>query len=517
MLGQQRNPHPAPLGRLARMLGRGAICAVALLISLMIAAPGLPFGGGDNRVDEQLTARLHAVGLTGRIESTLTQRLGRPINRPLANIGRLLWFDTITGLKGDNTCAGCHSPTNGFGDSQPIAIGIDNNGIVGPDRAGPRNMRRAPMVLNTAFFPALMWNGRFSSSSDDPFDNSAGFIFPPPEGSSLSGEPHLLDAQAFIPPTERTEVAGFDFAGDNNAIRAEVIRRLNSVPAYRRLFGQVFFTAVGAGATISYEMFARAIAEFEFRLTYADAPIDRYARGHVSALTPSEKRGALLFFGRAGCVGCHSVSGSSNEMFTDFKEHAIGVPQLVPQLSNNQFDGPDANEDYGREGFTGDEEDRYKFRTPSLRNVAVEAAYMHDGAFTTLLAAVRHHLNAGASLLAYDPAAQGLPQDLTGPIGPREPLLDALDPRVANPINLTSAELGDLVRFVRDALLDPRAGVANLRHFVPPTLPSGNAPLTFEFAHTGRNTTAGLSPQRGRECRHGMFETCPPLVGRVRR
>src|SRR5438132_838850 len=109
-------------------------------------------------------------------------------------------------------------------------------------------LRRAPMVLDTAFFPALMWNGRFASSSDDPFDNSAGFIFPPPEGSSLSGEQHLLVAQAFIPPTERTEVAGFDFPGDNNALRAEVIHRLNSVPAYRRLFGRVF-PAVGAGAT----------------------------------------------------------------------------------------------------------------------------------------------------------------------------------------------------------------------------------------------------------------------------
>lgn len=483
MLDQQRKPHPAPLGRLAGMLGRAAICAVAVLIGLMIAAPGLLFGGGNNRDDEQLSARLHALGFTGRIESTLPQRLRRPINRPLANIGRLLWFDTITGLKGDNTCAGCHSPTNGFGDSQPIAIGIDNNGIVGPDRAGPRNMRRAPMVINTAFFPALMWNGRFSSASDDPFDNSAGFVFPPPEGDSLSDEPHLLVAQAFIPPTERTEVAGFDFPGDNEDIRAEVMRRLNSVPAYRRLFGRVF-PVVEAGAAITYEMFASAIAEFEFSLTFANAPIDQYARGDLSALTPSEKRGALLFFGPAGCVSCHSVSGSSHEMFTDFEEHAIGVPQLVPRLTNNQFDGPDTNQDFGREDFTGDRQDRYKFRTPSLRNVAVEAAYMHDGAFTTLVAAIRHHLNARASLQAYDPATQGLPQDLTRPIGPRDPLLAALDPRVANPVILTPREIDDLVRFVRDALLDRRATPANLRHFAPATLPSGNAPLSFEFAHT---------------------------------
>src|SRR5919197_5236898 len=145
---------------------------------------------------------------------------------------------------------------------------------------------------------------------------------------SLSFEPHLLVAQAFIPPTERTEVAGFAFPGDNDAIRAEVIRRLNAVPAERRLFAKVF-PDVRRGGPITFEMFARAIAEFEFTLTFADAPIDRYARGDLEALDAAEKRGALLFFGKAGCVSCHSVSGASNEMFTDFGEHAIAVPQLV--------------------------------------------------------------------------------------------------------------------------------------------------------------------------------------------
>jgi cytochrome c peroxidase len=228
-------------------------------------------------------------------------------------------------------------------------------------------------------------------------------------------------------------------------------------------------------------MFARAIAEFEFTLTFARAPIDRYARGDINALDPAEKRGALLFFGKAGCVGCHSVSGKSNEMFSDFKEHAIAVPQLVPRVTNNEFDGPDAHEDFGREDFTGDARDRYAFRTPSLRNIAVEAAYMHDGAFTDLATAIRHHLDARASLLSYDSTRQGLPSDLTGATGPRAPLLAALDPLLATPILLSDSEFEDLVAYVRDALLDPRARPANLRKFVPPRLPSGNAPLRFDF------------------------------------
>ncbi|MEP6812578.1 MAG: cytochrome c peroxidase [Actinomycetota bacterium] len=493
MLGQRARDRPAPLRHLSSLLGRAAACAAALLVCVMIAGPGVLFGRGSDGPDVRLAARLHELGFTGRVESTLRQRLSRPIDEPLANIGRLLWFDTVTGLNGDNTCAGCHSPTNGFGDSQPIAIGIDNNGLVGPDRSGPRNMRRAPMVLNTAFFPSLMWNGRFSSSSGDPFDNSAGFVFPPPEGESLSAEPHLLVAQAFIPPTERTEVAGFAFPGDNDAIRAEVLRRLNAVPGYRRLFARVF-PAVRAGTPISVEMFARAIAEFEFTLTFADSPIDRYARGDLTALDTVEKRGALLFFGKAGCVGCHSVSGKSNEMFSDFKEHAIGVPQLVPQVTNNQFDGSAANEDFGRQDFTGDPRDRYAFRTPSLRNVAIEAAYMHDGSFTSLAAAISHHLNARASLLGYDPTAQGLPPDLTGPTGPRAPLLAALDPLLANQIALTDSEFDNLVAFVRNALLDPRATAANLRRLVPARLPSGESPLTFEFGQTRR--TPSRRPRR---------------------
>src|SRR5206468_6943401 len=114
-------------------------------------------------IDQALVERLQQLGFTGNIEATLEQRLGRSVDPARANLGRLLWFDTITGLNNDNTCAGCHSPTRGFGDTQSIAIGIDNNGIVGPDRHGPRNQRRTPMAINTAFYPNLMWNSCFAS------------------------------------------------------------------------------------------------------------------------------------------------------------------------------------------------------------------------------------------------------------------------------------------------------------------------------------------------------------------
>jgi cytochrome c peroxidase len=430
----------------------------------------------SREVDAVLLAQLAGHGFTGRIASTLETRLGRRIDRQLADLGRVLWFDPIQGLNDDNSCAGCHSPTTGFGDTQPIAIGVDNNGIVGAGRTGPRNQRRSPMAINTAFYPTLMWNSRFRAPSGDPFDNSQGFVFPAPEGTTLSYLPHLLTAQAFIPPTERVEQAGFHFPGGNDDIRAEVLRRLNDAQDYRQRFARVF-QHVKAGAPITFDDVGRAIAEFEFTLVFADAPIDRYARGIRTALTPSQKQGAVLFFGQAGCVGCHAVSGSSNEMFSDFRQHVAGIPQIVPSFGNVVFDGPGANEDFGLEQVTGDPADRYAFRTSPLRNVALQPAFMHNGAFVQLEDAIRYHLDAVGRAGGYTTAS--LPADLQGPAGPLQPVLERLAPQLRNPVQLTEEEFAWLVDFVRDGLLDPAARPQHLRRLIPEKLPSGRAGLIF--------------------------------------
>jgi len=429
-----------------------------------------------NEVDLALRGYLASFGFTGRVASTLETRLGRRIDHQLADIGRRLWFDPIQGLNDDNTCAGCHSPTNGFGDTQPIAIGVDNNGIVGPGRDGPRNQRRSPMAINTAFYPTLMWNSRFRARSGDPFDNSQGFVFPAPEGTTLSYLPHLLTAQAFIPPTERVEAAGFHFPGDNDDLRAEVVRRLNHSDTYRERFARVF-SHVKAGHAITFDDFALAIAEFEFTLVFADAPIDRYARGVDNALSPSQKQGATLFFGRAGCVGCHAVSGRSNEMFSDFEEHVAGVPQVTASFSNMVFDGPGADEDFGLEQASGDPADRYAFRTSPLRNVALQPAFMHNGAFVRLEDAIRYHLDALGGAVTYGTVL--LPPDLRGPLGPSAPVLERLDLLLRTPTRLSKDEFHALVDFVGNGLLDPAARPQRLRRLIPQKLPSGLPNLIF--------------------------------------
>lgn len=477
--------------------------------SPLAAAPA-----GADPVSERLAAVLAEAGFTGTIESQVEARLGRPIDPVLADLGRLLWFDKLLSLHRDNSCAGCHSPTNGFGDSQGIAIGIQNNNVVGPQRTGPRNQRRSPSVINTALYPALMWNGRFHAPSGDPFDNSLGFTFPAPEGTTAfpAGDPvirHLLQAQAHIPPTELVEVAGFtgtagtigprfdqfdDGLGElvpppdesgfrNEPIRQRALELLNASYAYRQLFA-ASFPEVAAGAPIDFSMFGRAIAEFEFTLVFANAPIDRFARGDYRAMTAVQKRGALLFFGKAGCVNCHAVAGYTNEMFSDFQNYVGGVPQIAPFFGalqgNVLFDGPGEDEDFGLEQVTFDSADRYRFRTAPLRNLAVAPAFFHNGAFTKLEDAIRHHLNAYESARYYDARTAGVARNLRFRLGPVEPVLERLDPLLQTPVALDPREFNELADFVRDGLLDPRATPAQLCGLVPAEVPSGLPVAKFQ-------------------------------------
>ncbi len=492
-----------------------AILAV-VLIGLSAAAGASPTNGKQGKLDSRLRLALQRAGFTGRVEQSLEQRLGRPINRNLADLGRLVFFDKLVGLHEDNACAGCHAPANGFGDSQSIAVGVDNNGVVGPSRDGPFNQRRAPMIVNSGFLPKLMLNGRFVALSGDPFDNSAGFQFPQPEGTTRfpANDPEirtLLVAQAHIPSTELVEMAGFtgtagsiaphfdafvdghgtplpapDASGfRNEPIRSRVLERFNDTAGYRDRFGAIFNGGVPLPrGGISFTMIGRALAEFELSLSFANAPIDRFARGERAAMTSQEKRGALLFFGSARCVSCHAVAGESNEMFSDFQNHVLGIPQIAPRfgvgLGDVVFDGPGQDEDFGAEQVSGNPADRYAFRTSPLRNVAAQAAFFHNGSFMRLEDAIQHHLNVVASARSYNAVRAGVDADLTLREGPIEPVLRRLDSRVARPAPLSRPDFEALVAFVRNGLLDPRARPENLCRAVPADVPSGIPVADFE-------------------------------------
>ena len=495
--------------------GRFAIYAVVLLVSALPLTSNADDDRDDEQdrrrhgIDQKLEQLLRKAGFTGRIEETIERRLGRPLNPDLADLGRLLFFDPILALRRDNSCAGCHAPQFGFADSQSIAIGIMNNNVVGHGRRGPRNQRRSPMLLNSAFFPALMWNARFVAPTDDPFDNTQGFVFPLPEGATRfppgdAAFAHLLAAQGHLPQTELVEMTGFagtagaadinpglypfddgvgirvpgpDRSGfRNEPIRDRVLLDLNANENYVRLFRDVF-PEVRRGAPIDFAMVGAAIAEFEFFLTFANAPIDEFARGDRGAMTPPEKRGAVLFFGKANCVACHQVAGSSNEMFSDFKNHRLGVPQIAPAFGpgagNVRFDGPNQDEDFGGEQITGNPADRYTFRTSPLRNILLQPTFFHNGCFTRIEDAVRHHVDVVASARAYDPVTAGVASDLHLSSAPVGNILTDLDPLISKRLKLDHDEVEDLVQFVATGLLDPRATPERLLELVPEELPSG--------------------------------------------
>ena len=435
-------------------------------------------------LDEALQLRLDAMGLDGRLEEHFQTRLGRPVDDRLAEVGRLLFFDRVLSLTQDNSCAGCHGPNVAFNDALSISVGIENNLVVGEGREGPHNLRRAPTVLNAALYPRLMWDNRFRSESLDPFDNSRGFVLPEPEGTSLSYLGHLLSAQSFTPVADRAEMAGFDFPGTSEEIRGEVARRVDDIPGYRSRFAEIY-PVVDDGAPITYDHIAEALAEFQFTLVRADAPLDAYARGDTSALTPSQKRGGILFLGTQGlCFECHVTLGYASQLFSDFDAHNIAVPQIRPVESNMEFDGPADNEDFGLERITGDPDDRYKFRTSPLRNVAYQPSFMHNGAYLCLEDAVRHHTDVYASLESYNNTI--LPPSLWGPMGPEQPMLDRIHILSGDPPDLTDQDIDDLVAFMH-ALSDPDAHPDRLASLIPATVPSGLPLQDFRFSRAGQS------------------------------
>lgn len=560
MVGETQHEPSVAAGMIGTLAGEKIVKAQLRSLSILVVSVltitglSLPLAHAEppDNPDHRLATALRQLGFTGTVQTTLEGRLGRPLDPALATLGQLLWFDSITSLGNDNSCSGCHSPAFGFGDSQSIAIGVENNGIVGPERAGPRNQRRAPQMVNTGFYPGLMWNARFSATSHDPFDLSEGARVPfflggttvwRPGSACIYGtcfDPQetkaLLGVQANFPPTELIEVAGFAvvdpanvdprlyypahlvssglysdtvpeaIAGPNGSppdsidrgysIRQKVLDRLNATPNYVARFAAIYPEA--AGGNITSAQVGAAIAEFEFSNTFADAPIDRFARGERTALTPQQKRGALLFFDQVGCVACHTVAGESNEMFSDFQTHVAGVPQVAPKgfglrpggnpqnpddlPGNFEFSGPNHDEDFGREELTGDPVDRYAFRTAPLRNLALQPAFFHNGAFTRLRDALRYHLGTMDLASAYDPAAAGLDSDLTVRQGPIEPVLKRLDPRIIALGNqaLTHQQFEDLLEFLQGGLLDRRALPENLCKLIPASVPSGRKVLTFQ-------------------------------------
>lgn len=297
-----------------------------------------------------------------------------PQSKDKIALGQQLVFD-IRLSKGDSiSCAHCHVPAAGGGGPTPRAFG--HGGELG---------RWAPSWINSAYYTSLFWDGRASSLEE--------------QTGALPGKMGPITA----PPEMGAEIE-------------DVVVKLNSVPEYKRQFNKVF------GKDVTPENIAKAIASFERTLIAYDSPFQKYVNGDKKAISPAAKRGFELFKGKAACITCHTPPNLSDNMF-----HNIGVPQAGP-----------LKEDLGRYEVTKDNNDKGKFKTPTLYNSASLSFHMHDGAFRSIEEVVEHYNKGG---------------------NPNDPNQDSL----IFPLNLTSAEKGDLIAFLR-SLTDKRLdGIKSLK------------------------------------------------------
>ncbi|MBP8949313.1 MAG: c-type cytochrome [Candidatus Promineofilum sp.] len=379
-------------------------------------------------------------------ESGVTQLDFGPTPDPaLVALGEALFFDKLLSGNRDIACATCHPPAPAAAGGLPLSLAADS------ERA-PRNIADL-FNRGSPEWTTLFWDGRVSLSADG-LDTPAGDALPPLLETALQ-------AQAMFPVIAREEMRGF--AGDHTAdgqlnelatagdtefsvIWARLRQRLLAAPGYVELF-RAAYPAVPT-EQLRFEHAAVALAAYEAAaFTFRDSPWDRYLAGDRAALPEQARRGALLFYGEAGCAQCHS-----GNLLTDQQFHNIGVPQIGPSKRS------DERLDLGRFLETGQATDRYAFRTPPLRNVTLTAPYMHNGAYADLRAAVRHHLNPVGSLLIYDPTTLPATYQATSHAGSEvtTDILETLDARLATPPMLTDEQLADLMAFLA-ALTSPAA------------------------------------------------------------
>jgi len=494
----------------------------AAALAILTASCGGDGGGTvvPPTLDEQLAELIDDNGLEGspELREPLLTAAQRDIREKRRELGRNLFFDhALSGVE-QTACSTCHHPARQFTDARNIARGVycdlvpdvsitcddappegEDGNVVGPDRSSPLNSRNSPTLINSALYPRQMWNGRFAfieCVNDDvnDCDASKGFRFPAPE-SDLLYVRSLPAAQALIPVTELVEMTG-DFphfdgipeepAHVNEEIRGSIARVLDDNDTYRSLFEEAYPENrpdlalsehdpwIPFAGYIPYLAVADALGHFMETLVMTDAPWDRYVRGDTDAISVAAKRGALAFYEGDRCSSCHA-----GDMFSDFDNHNIGVPQVGPGTGRKALGDPAyeglTNWDFGLEEITFARGDRFKFRTPPLRGVAVTSPYMHNGAYTTLADAIRHHFDPAMSYDEYD-LTQIEPDMQAFGLNPAEPVFDDRNPVVLGTeagqqrISLTSAELADVIEFLK-ALTDPR--MMDSEDLAPETVPSG--------------------------------------------
>ncbi|WP_420428097.1 cytochrome-c peroxidase [Algiphilus sp.] len=380
---------------------------------------------GAPGIDAELRALIAAHDLQG------DPSLGRVIpgiEDPVAQLGMALFFTKGLGGDMDSACVTCHHPTLGGGDdlALPIGVGALDVDLLGPGRRHPSNAptvpRNAPTTFNIVLWDQYLFHdGRVESLGKEAGQGGRASAIRTPDSAFDMADAQagvdLSAAQARFPVTSVEEMRGehFEAGNGNGAVRAHLAQRLGNYGAasdelpgngWLQRFQTAFNSSADAESLVRYDNVAEALAAYQRSQLFVDTPWKAYVQGDASALSPAQKRGALVFFngveaGGANCASCHS-----GDFFTDEDFHNLAMPQIGP----GKGDGPTGDNDFGRFRESGEEAMRFAFRTPSLLNVEVTGPYGHAGAYATLREAVVHHLDPEAAIAAFDWDLANVPQ-----------------------------------------------------------------------------------------------------------
>ena len=388
-----------------------------------------------------------------------------PREDPKVELGMALFFDKIVGGNEDIACSTCHHPAFGTSDGLPTSIGVGGAGL-GPSRGladeGLVIPRNAPDLFNrgASEWSTMFWDARVSVSH--------GYFETPAGDNTPLALDNVLAAQALFPPTSRHEMRGEEGENEVGDVKDDNIQgvwdalmtRILANDTYVEMFAQVYPNV--KKEDLGFEHAANAIAAYEIAaFTRLDTPFDRFLAGDNNAMTAAQLRGAELFYGKAGCSSCHSGA-----LMTDQKSHCIGAPQLGPGKDEED------KSDIGRALVSKNDDDKFAFRTPPLRNVELTAPYMHSGAYGTLRDAIVHHVRPEEGLKGYDGFnLAGLHKGLEHTeIVYLDEIVTFLSGDLAPCNSLDDQAIDDLVAFMK-ALTDESA--RDMGQWIPTDVPSG--------------------------------------------
>jgi cytochrome c peroxidase len=306
-----------------------------------------------------------------------------PGSVPLVELGRRLFFDPAVSRSGRSACASCHDPAFGYSDPAPRSA----------DDFGP-TLRHSQTLLDAARNPSAHWDGEFESLDElitarlgVPSGRARGYGTATPRVALPPVADHELDdvLARFVRAVQDGELR----VSHGALPRTFDVTRLERVD--RRVeeggrYDEAFVAAFGSHQ-VTIARLSEALAAYVHSIESTEAPFDRWRRGERDAIDASAQRGFALFRGRAGCAQCHTARGR-HPLFTDYEFHDTGVAWKAS--------GGGETPDPGRELISTSPSHRRAFKTPTLRDVARTAPYMHDASIATLEEVVRHYAGGGS-------------------------------------------------------------------------------------------------------------------------